>query len=402
MSKKLLQYGAGNIGRSLVGQLFSKAGYEVVFVDVDKTIIDALNKEKRYLIQVKDENPEEIIVENVRGVNGRDKEAVIHEIATADVMATAVGPNALPYIYEIVAEGIKKRTNPLNIIICENLRQMSRILKENLLKYLPENFPFDKMVGLVETTIGKMVPIMPEEVKKEDPLLVWAEAYNTLYVSKSGFVGDIPDIPGMVARENFDAYVDQKLFIHNLGHAITAYLGYYANPKNNYIWSAIRDKGIREKVEKAMWESGLALIKEYPQEFNENNQKAHIDDLLRRFGNEHLGDTIYRVGRDLTRKLGYNERLICSSRLDMKHGIKPEYTSQGIAAALFFRAVDENGKVFDGDIKLLKDLEENGLDYILENICKLNPKEHGELIELIKGNFTALKTCYQRYTMRLT
>jgi len=43
---KLLQYGAGNIGRSLVGQLFSKAGYEVVFVDVDKTVIDALNRER--------------------------------------------------------------------------------------------------------------------------------------------------------------------------------------------------------------------------------------------------------------------------------------------------------------------------------------------------------------------
>lgn len=384
MSKKLVQYGAGNIGRSLVGQLFSKAGYEVVFIDVDKTIIDALNKKRRYLIQVKDENPEDIWVENVRGVKGRDREAAIHEIATADIMATAVGPNALQYIYEIVAEGIKKRTNPLNVIICENLRHMSHIVKENIQKYLPDDFPYDERVGLVETTIGKMVPIMPEEVKKKDPLLVWAEAYNTLYVAKAGFVGNVPEIPGVVARENFDAYVDQKLFIHNLGHAITAYLGYFANPENIYIWNAIRDRDIRGSVEGAMWESGRALIKEYPQEFNESNQKAHIDDLIRRFGNEHLGDTIYRVGRDLTRKLGFNERLIGASRLDMKHNIKPEYTAKGIAAALFFRAVDENGKPFDGDTKLLNDLKEHGLDYILGNVCGLNSSEYGGLIELIK------------------
>jgi len=29
---KFLQYGTGNIARSLMGQLFSRAGYEVVFV----------------------------------------------------------------------------------------------------------------------------------------------------------------------------------------------------------------------------------------------------------------------------------------------------------------------------------------------------------------------------------
>ena len=41
---QLLHFGAGNIGRSLVGQLFSKAGYDVVFVDADRRIVDALNE----------------------------------------------------------------------------------------------------------------------------------------------------------------------------------------------------------------------------------------------------------------------------------------------------------------------------------------------------------------------
>ncbi len=184
-------------------------------------------------------------------------------------MATAVGANTLTYIYEIIAEGIKKRRNPLNIIICENLRYMSRIFRENLLTYLPEGFPVDERVGLVETTIGKMVPIMPEEIRNKDPLLVWAEAYNTLYVAKDGFIGEIPNIEGIVPRENFNAYVDQKLFIHNLGHAITAYLGYLVDPQNKYIWNAINNEVVQGVVEAAMWESGHALIYEYPSEFDE-------------------------------------------------------------------------------------------------------------------------------------
>jgi len=390
MSKKLLQYGAGNIGRSLVGQLFSRADYEVVFVDVDRVVIDALNRERRYLIQVKDEYPEDIWVENVRGVDGRDREAVIREIETADIMATAVGPNALPYIYEVVAEGIRRRDRPLNIIICENLRHMSRIVRENLLSRMPEGFPFDERVGLIETSIGKMVPIMSEEVKGRDPLLVWAEAYNLLYVAEGGFIGEIPRVDGMIAQANFDAYVDRKLFIHNLGHAITSYLGHFSSPADIYVWKAIEDKTVREVVEAAMWESGRALIREYPDEFHEQNQREHIDDLIRRFGNAHLGDTIYRVGRDLPRKLGFDGRLIGAARLDMKHGIAPKHTALGIAAAFFFRAVDEKGDLFENDRKFVQQLERHGMDNILRDVCGLNYDEHGELIALIKNAYALL------------
>jgi len=373
-----------------VGQLFSRAGYEVVFVDVDKNVIDALNRERKYLIEVKDEHSEKIWVENVRGVDGRDMEAVLQEIATADIMATAVGPNALKYIYKTVAAGVERRGKPLNIIICENLRHMSRIVRDNLLPLLPEGFPFDDRVGLIETSIGKMVPIMPEEVKSKDPLLVWAEAYNLLHVAEAGFIGSVPHVEGMIARANFDAYVDRKLFIHNLGHAITAYLGYFYDPENLYIWKAIEDKTVREIVESAMWESGQSLIMEYPDEFDERNQKEHISDFIRRFGNAYLGDTIYRVGRDLPRKLGFDGRLVGAARLDMKHGITPENTALGIAAAFFFRAGDENGQPFEKDSEFAEKLERRGMNYALKDVCKLDFKEHEELVALIKRAYKLL------------
>ena len=35
-------FGAGNIGRGFIGQLFSESGYEVIFVDVDEPLIDLL------------------------------------------------------------------------------------------------------------------------------------------------------------------------------------------------------------------------------------------------------------------------------------------------------------------------------------------------------------------------
>lgn len=39
--KKAIMYGAGNIGRGFIGQLFSQSGYEVAFIDVNMTVIDA-------------------------------------------------------------------------------------------------------------------------------------------------------------------------------------------------------------------------------------------------------------------------------------------------------------------------------------------------------------------------
>ena len=46
--KKAIQFGAGNIGRGFIGGLLSKAGYHVVFADVNQKIIDKINEDKKY------------------------------------------------------------------------------------------------------------------------------------------------------------------------------------------------------------------------------------------------------------------------------------------------------------------------------------------------------------------
>ena len=37
--KKFIMYGAGNIGRGFIGQLFSQSGYSVGFIDINKEVI---------------------------------------------------------------------------------------------------------------------------------------------------------------------------------------------------------------------------------------------------------------------------------------------------------------------------------------------------------------------------
>jgi mannitol-1-phosphate 5-dehydrogenase len=373
---KLVQFGAGNIGRSFVGQIFSRAGWEVVFVDIDSAVIDALNRKRKYTVEVRDRIPGNILVENVRGVSALDVEKVGNEVAGADIVATSVGQQALPRIMKPIALGLLKRRDvykgkPLDIIICENMQNAAQFFKYSLEKVLPDDFPLEDSAGFVETSIGKMVPIMGDREKKSDPLLVYAEAYNTLIVDRMGFKGPIPAISELDPKENIKAYVDRKLYIHNLGHGILSYTSFVFKKEYRYIWEATFDEELHWFTEKAMRESGRALIKEYPGEFDEKGISRHVEDLLSRFGNKALGDTIYRVGRDLYRKLSPDDRLIGALNLCGKHGVEAKNISLGIAASLFFKAVDENGKMYDKDRVFHEKELAQGVERVLTNISKL-------------------------------
>ena len=42
--KKAVIIGAGNIGRGFIGQIMYEAGYEICYIDVVETVVNALNE----------------------------------------------------------------------------------------------------------------------------------------------------------------------------------------------------------------------------------------------------------------------------------------------------------------------------------------------------------------------
>ena len=335
---KAVMYGGGNIGRGFIGMLFSMSGYEVTFIDVAQPVIDGLNRDGRYPVRiVSNEGHEDIEVEHVRAINGNDREAAAEAIAEADVMATAVGVNVLKFIVPNLAEGIRRRRarqgGPLNIIICENLVDANKVLEKLLKAELTKEEAawLDENIGLVEASIGRMVPVQTEEMKAGNPLRVCVERYGFLPVDKAAFRGEIPEIKNMVPYEPFDYYIRRKLYVHNMGHAVCAYLGLYTH--REYIYEAIEDSCIQNIVQNSMLESALALSKAYqmPVEL----LVRHFQDLLSRFKNQALKDTCARVGGDPKRKLSHTDRLIGSSLLCLEHGVQPVFISVGTAGAVY-------------------------------------------------------------------
>jgi mannitol-1-phosphate 5-dehydrogenase len=130
-----------------------------------------------------------------------------------------------------------------------------------------------------------------------------------------------------------------------------------------------------------MWESGDALLKEYPLEFDRASTQAHIEDLLRRFQNEALGDSIYRVGRDLYRKLGPDDRLIGSIYLCRRNGVIPKRIALATACAFFFNAVDAEGNMLESDRLFHENESSHGSAHVMEHVCRLNDSDSRRLID---------------------
>jgi len=370
--KKAVQFGAGNIGRGFLGQLFCQSGYETVFIDIDKRIVDTLNQRQSYTIEIVGEKTQNITIDKVRAVNAKESNQVAEELKDADIAATAVGNAVLSQIAPLVAKGIEKRAeagikNPLNIIICENLLHASQIFREYILSHLEESHKnyLENNLGLVESVVSRMVPILPEEIRRKDPTFVRVEEYCTLPVDGKAFKGATPQIKGLAPSDNIKAYERRKLYTHNAGHAICAYLGYLKSYE--YVWQSLKDPQIQKIVRGALEETSRALIQQ--EKFAPQEQWAHVEDLLQRFSNKALGDTVYRVGRDPLRKLAKGDRLIGSANLAEKYGIEPLNVCQGIAAALKYDYKEDPSAV-----KLQSYLKSKGVDWVLANICELDPE----------------------------
>lgn len=382
--KKFIMYGAGNIGRGFIGQLFSDNGYSVGFIDINKEVIGRLNADKQYPVDVvTNEGTTEQIVKNAYGIDGTNVELVAEEIASADAMATAIGVNVLKFIAKPIAEGLKLRfernAKPLNIIICENLIGADEFLKGLIKAQIPEySDRIDKEIGFVEASIGRMVPVVTEEKKQGNPLRVYVEPYNILPVDKNAFKGDIPEIPNLYPYAPFNLFIQRKLFMHNMSHAVCAYLGYLRN--YTYIYESVADYDIKYVAYRALVQSAFAVAKENGVDVRE--LLPHAENLLYRFTNKALGDTVARVGKDTIRKIGANDRLVGALKLCEKHGLDAQFVCIGIAACMMF---DPDGD--DNSKEVCAYAKENGAKAALEKYAAYD----GAYTELIVKLYGMLK-----------
>lgn len=376
---KAFQFGAGNIGRGFLGQLFFESGYRTTFIDVVDAVVEGLQKRESYPIHLVSDETTKIEVRNVTAVHAGDMDAVARVVAESDIGATAVGVSVLPRIAPALAGGIALRFSdpaapPLNVIICENMIGAGSFLREQVRAALDptHHAALDEKVGFVEASIGRMVPVMTERERSIDPLLVCVEPYCELPVDRAGFRGEIPEIAHMKALDNFQGYVERKLFVHNMSHATAAYLGRLRG--HEYIWQTVGDAAIRKEVEGALFEACRGLVAKHG--LDPVDLHAHAEDLLDRYANRALGDQVARIAKDPIRKLGPNDRLIGTGLMCLDQGVEPRHVALGAAAALLYDHPDDPAA-----IEVQRVRTEHGPEEALRTFCHLDPNH--ELARLI-------------------
>lgn len=393
--KTIVLFGAGKIGRSFIAQLFSRGNYNVVFVDINPKIVDLLNSIKEYKVVVKGDKDYSIPVNNYKAIHFSEKEKIFNELATAPIIATSVGLNALPLLYPLIAESLifrykKTPFSPVDIIIAENLRNADLLFAENLKNFLPKNYPFEKLVGLVETSIGKMVPIMTKKDLENDPLQIFAEEYNALPLSASGFKNQLPQISGLKYITNIKAWVDRKSMIHNLGHAAAVYFGFQEKPTEKLLWKVLSNKNVFKKTRATMLQSANILLKQYPYNFTFIALEEHVDDLLSRFQNKALGDSVFRVGCDLYRKLKNDDRLAGAINFALILNQPYDLILEALVAGFHFKATDENGKLFLNDKHFHDELDHQGFEKMFQKITGFTLDLNQEIIQKAKQIYKEL------------
>jgi len=375
---RAIHFGAGSIGRGFIAPLLSKSGYHVVFADVDKGLIDAINHRRAYDVHILDTTAKQNgkkMVEEVLHVNGvlSTTDDILKEIQHPDLklITTAVGVHILDKIAPTIAKGLEARRvaggGTINVIACENTIGATAQLAEKIHTHLDaEDAAYvSQHVGFANCSVDRIVPPFDRrEHQSESALDVGVEKFFEWVVDGAALKGVDPgalDIPvdGMTLTDNLVAYNERKLFTLNAGHAIAAYLGYLKGLRT--IDASISDSEVIAVVRGALHgETGAALCRKHS--FDEKAHDAYIDKIITRFENAAVKDDVARVGRQPLRKLGRGDRLLGPARMCIEYGIGVPHLAIGIAAALHYENEED-----EQSVEMRKAIAEKGLEqYVVE------------------------------------
>jgi len=363
MGDKIIVFGAGATGRGHVGLLAWQAGFEVVFVDRDKELVEALRRRKRYVVRLYGADRREIRVAGWRIHGSEQRKTIAGEIADAALVLTAVFDQNLPDVARTIAAGVSaarktSRRTPLNFIACENMMDSSSTLGKHVRALLDgEDLTWcERYVGFPDCMISRVVP-KPEP----DPLIIVAEDYNEWTARADAFKGKKPAaLSALELVDNQSARLERKLFIHNGGHAVCGYVGFHRN--HRYIHEAVADPVVAESVLGALDELGRVVQRKHG--FSSESVDVYKESLCRRGAVPQMRDKVLRVVRDPIRKLSARERLVAPARLALDYGLPREWIVRGIVAALKYRHPDDTQSVVLAE-KLCRD----GLPPVLAEIC---------------------------------
>jgi mannitol-1-phosphate 5-dehydrogenase len=373
--------GAGRLAAGYVAPLLADAGWRVVLVGRSPEVISAVQAWGGVTVCVVGPGSRRRWVGGVGAVDRFDP-GLPDLVARADLVAVSVGPGALGevggWLGPLLRGRLDARPQPLNVLTFENHRRAPELLAEGLLTSTPSlATEIGHRLGLVGAAAWQVVS--RREVGPGG-LTLHTDGVVEAYLDSTAMIGGVPPVdgslPGPVPVEPFDAWMAEKLWVFNGGHAAAAYLGALAGCVT--VDEAMARPQIRAQVRQVLVESSSALAS-----MRGADHSHDLDAVLARYADPSLADPVSRVAREPRRKLAAGDRLVGPAVAARAAGIVPVALAQTMAAALAYREpTDPQAVTLAGEIDLVGPAE------VLEMISFLHPGD--ELSALVCANYEEL------------
>ncbi len=379
--RTLVIWGAGRIGRGFVAEIFREAEFAISFVDIDRALVDALERADGYTVALAEKS-------GIRKVNAPKFYRALHTSETAQLEALFEAPELLldiavhqPKLSEVAGQLtplFERRALtglPMDVMMNVNMAgpdEAFRVLMRERLSERARAY-FDEKVGVTGIFAMCISPVAPAWLIREDPLALWNNGWREQAISLDALKCAPPKAPRLRVSMDIAREETRKLYTLNMAHALLCYLGL---PKGHRTaLEAVRDEAILAVLKGALSEASLGLQKRFG--FAALEMESWQSTIVELLENPYIEDALCRLGADSRRKLGGDDRLCGPARLCRQAGGSPVNLALAIRAGFEYENDDEGTREVRAFYKA------NGLEAALQRYCGLRPGDG--LFELVTG-----------------
>lgn len=342
---KIAVIGAGKTGRGFIGRLLAQSEQEMVFIDKDQALVDALNAAGEFHVSFFGNVRKEYAVSNYHAYTWEDA-----DLTDVRLILVSVGGQNLMDVGHSLSEKLAEDVH-YYIITAENASHPSKTLREAIGK---DNISVSESTVFC-TTIER------------DGLDINSENYPYLQCDADLLDGYVPDVKDIRPIGEFSDFLTRKLYTYNAASCVIAYLGWIMGYEN--YGDAANDERILEALDTNYAETNCVLCQEFGYEKADQEEFAALSKT--KFCDRTIVDTVARNARDPKRKLAAGERIMGPLRLILQYGGDATVLKKTCAAAVLYDA-DQTG---------CQDYDE-----VLTGVCGIDKEEplYQEIVSYMK------------------
>jgi len=336
---KVMIIGAGKTGRGFLARLLK--AQDLFLIDKNAHLVDELNQCKQIPVEFFGGKRPSLSIRICHAYTWETVDANL--FSDVDVILVSVGGSNLGDVGKELKPYITKDTR---IIVCENASSPAKKLYD--------------AIGIEGLKIAESTVFCTTIEKEKGSVAINSEWYPYLQFDGTVFEDKAWVPEGLKPVDNFDGFLDRKLYTYNSASCIIAYLGAF---KGYSVYSdAANDPEILALLDKNYQRINRCICREYGYEEQDQREFAQLS--RDKFTDRTLVDTVSRNAREPQRKITHTERIVAPMLLQQKYGEDSSVLEKTLASALLYTPQEET--------QWNAILAEKGYAGVLQDLCGLS------------------------------